>query len=710
MSSGSPEGVRERIARLRQEIERHNHRYYVLDDPLISDAEYDGLMRELRQLEAEHPEFDDDTSPTRRVGGAVATGFAPVVHEIAMLSLDNAFSSGELEAFDARVRKGLGQGAVDAGAVEYVVEPKIDGLGISLSYVRGRLDVGATRGDGAVGENITSNLRTVRSIPLSLPEGAPEQLTARGEVYMAKADFVRLNAERAEAGEAEFANPRNAAAGSLRQFDPSVTSRRRLGAFFYYVPRPEQLGVATHWDALQALKGLGFPVNGLIKKCRGIAEVIAAAEELAAARPGLPYEIDGMVVKVNDLELQSRLGFTSHSPRWAIALKYPAQQAVTRLLNIVVQVGRTGVLTPAAQFEPVVVGGVTVSRASLHNIDYIRAKDIRIGDKVTIQRAGDVIPEVVSVLVQERDGSEREFFMPERCPECDSEVVREEGEAATRCVNFACPARLREGLIHFASRDAMDIEGMGPSMVERLLDAGLVRDVADIYYLTAEQLMTLERVGERSAANLVAAIERSKSNKVHRLIFALGIRHVGENMAKILANEFGSIDALAAADQARLLEVPTVGQAIAESVADFFRTEQNRAALRRLAEAGVSMGSGAKAKAELEADGDGSGGAGDADGEGDADGGAEAAEFAGKTFVFTGTLSSLKRQRAEEIVESLGGKAGSSVTKSTDYLVAGADAGSKLARAGQLGIAVLSEQEFIKMLRRAGRNLTDGGE
>ncbi len=691
MRDDSAASAHELIAQLRQEIERHNYRYYVLDDPSISDADYDRLMRELRQLEAEHPEFEDDASPTRRVGGAVAEGFAPVVHEFAMLSLDNAFNPGELEAFDARVRKGLA-GAAGAGGSYvpgYVVEPKIDGLGISLSYVRGRLDVGATRGDGTVGENITANLRTVRSIPLSLAEDAPDQLTVRGEVFMPKADFARLNAERAEAGEAEFANPRNAAAGSLRQFDPTVTSRRRLGAFFYYVPQPTQLGVATHWDALQALKQLGFPVNGLIRKCRGIAEVIAAAEELAQARAGLPYEIDGMVVKLDDLELQARLGFTSHSPRWAIALKYPAQQAVTRLRDIVVQVGRTGVLTPTAQFEPVVVGGVTVSRASLHNIDYIRAKDIRIGDKVIIQRAGDVIPEVVNVLVEERDGTEREFVMPDRCPECGSDAVREEGEAATRCVNFACPARLREGLIHFASRDAMDIEGMGPAAVERLLGAGLVRDVADIYYLTAEQLMTLDRMGERSAAKLAAAVERSKSNPLHRLVFAMGIRHVGENMAKILAAEFGSMDALASADEGRLLEVPTVGPAIAESVADFFKTEQNRAALRRLAEAGVAMGMGAAVEGV---------------------GAPAAAEFAGKTFVFTGTLSKLKRDRAEKIVEGLGGKAGSGVTKKTDYLVAGAEAGSKLARARELGIAVRSEQEFIDMLARAGHNLTDGGE
>jgi len=544
MDRPSAESAYRRILELREEIARHDHRYYVLDDPTITDAEYDRLMQELRQLEEAYPQFHDDTSPTQRVGGAVAEGFSEVVHAIPMLSLDNAFSGEELEAFDARVRRATG-----ADVVEYVVEPKIDGLGISLTYVTGRLSVGATRGDGTVGENITANLRTVRAIPLRLREGAPPQLDVRGEVYMAKEDFVRLNQARAEAGEPVFANPRNAAAGSLRQLDPSVTAKRRLAAFFYYVPLPEQVEASTHWDALEALRALGFPVNPLIKRCMGIREAIEAARQLEERRPSLPYEIDGMVVKVNRLDLQARLGFTSRSPRWAVALKYPAQQGVTRIIDIVVQVGRTGVLTPTAQFEPVQVGGVTVSRASLHNIDYIRAKDIRIGDRVVIQRAGDVIPEVVRVIAEERDGTEREFVMPSVCPACNSEVVRPEGEAATRCVNFACPARLREGLVHFASRDAMNIDGLGPSMVERLVDAGLVRDVADIYYL--------------SAANLVAAIEASKSNPVYRLIFALGIRHVGENMAKLLAKEFLSIDRLAAAERDELLAVPTVGPACA---------------------------------------------------------------------------------------------------------------------------------------------------
>lgn len=684
MDRPSAESAYRRILELREEIARHDHRYDVLDDPTITDAEYDRLMQELRQLEEAYPQFHDDTSPTQRVGGAVAEGFSEVVHAIPMLSLDNAFSGEELEAFDARVRRATG-----ADVVEYVVEPKIDGLGISLTYVNGRLSVGATRGDGTVGENITANLRTVRAIPLRLREGAPPQLDVRGEVYMAKEDFVRLNQARAEAGEPVFANPRNAAAGSLRQLDPSVTAKRRLAAFFYYVPLPEQVEASTHWDALEALRALGFPVNPLIKRCMGIREAIEAARQLEERRPSLPYEIDGMVVKVNRLDLQARLGFTSRSPRWAVALKYPAQQGVTRIIDIVVQVGRTGVLTPTAQFEPVQVGGVTVSRASLHNIDYIRAKDIRIGDRVVIQRAGDVIPEVVRVIAEERDGTEREFVMPSVCPACNSEVVRPEGEAATRCVNFACPARLREGLVHFASRDAMNIDGLGPSMVERLVDAGLVRDVADIYYLTAEQLTTLERVGPRSAANLVAAIEASKSNPVYRLIFALGIRHVGENMAKLLAKEFLSIDRLAAAERDELLAVPTVGPAIADSVVEFFRNRQNLDALARLRQAGVRMADEPPVIGAVRA---------------------HESRFAGKTFVFTGALSKFKRSEAEAIVEELGGKASSSVSRNTDYVVAGADAGSKLARARELGVAVLTEAEFLDMLEQVGYHLPDGGE
>jgi len=676
----------QRVRELRELILYHNRRYYVLDDPEITDVEYDALMRELAALEEAHPELADPNSPSRRVGGEVAASFEPVVHEIPMLSLDNVFSEELLRAFDARVRRATG-----LPSVEYMAEPKIDGLAISLTYRDGRLSVGATRGDGERGENVTANLRTIRSIPLVLPEGAPEFLTVRGEVYMRKPDFVRLNEEREERGEPVFANPRNAAAGSLRQQDPRVTASRKLDAFFYYLPISEQLGASTHREALERMRSLGFRVNDKITLCRDIERVIAFIRDIAGMRESLPYEIDGAVVKVNRFDLQKGLGFTSRSPRWATAYKYPAQQAETTVRDIVVQVGRTGVLTPAAEFEPVDVGGVTVSRASLHNQDYVQAKDIRIGDRVIIQRAGDVIPEVVRVLTERRTGLEREFTMPTVCPECGSSVVREAGEAATRCVNLSCPARVREGLIHFASRDAMDIDGMGPSTVERLLAAGLVRNVADIYTLTQEQLEGLERMGEKSAANLAAAIERSKANPLYRVIFALGIRHVGENVAKLLAGHFRSMDALAHAAQADLLEVPTIGGAIAESAVEFFESEQNRAAIRRLAEAGVRMADEAPAGSEAP--------------------GVDESEFRGKSFVFTGALKRFTRQRAEETAQMLGGRTVSSVSRKTDYVVAGEDAGSKLARARELGVRVLSEQDFVDMLDRAGIGAAmQGGE
>ena len=675
-----------RVRELRELIRYHNRRYYVLDAPEITDAEYDALMRELIALEEAHPELADPNSPSRRVGGEVATSFEPVVHEIPMLSLDNVFSEELLRVFDARVRHATG-----LSSVEYVAEPKIDGLAISLTYQHGRLSVGATRGDGERGENVTANLRTIRSIPLILPDGAPESLTVRGEVYMRKPDFVRLNEEREERGESVFANPRNAAAGSLRQQDPRVTASRKLDAFFYYLPISEQLGAGTHWEALERMRNLGFRVNDKITLCRDIEQVIAFIREIAGMRESLPYEIDGAVVKVNRFDLQQDLGFTSRSPRWATAYKYPAQQAETTVRDIVIQVGRTGVLTPTAEFEPVDVGGVTVSRASLHNQDYVQAKDIRMGDRVIVQRAGDVIPEVVRVLTERRTGGEREFTMPTACPECGSDVVREAGEAATRCVNLSCPARIREGLIHFASRDAMDIDGMGPSTVERLLAAGLVRDVADIYTLTREQLEGLERMGEKSAANLATAIDKSKTNPLYRVIFALGIRHVGENVAKLLAGHFRSMDALSRATHADLLSVPTVGAAIAESVAAFFESEENRAAIRRLAEAGVRMADDAPARSATP--------------------GVDRSEFQGKSFVFTGALKRFTRQRAEETAELLGGRAASSVSRKTDYVVAGEDAGSKLTRARELGVRVLSEQDFVDMLDRAGIDAAmQGGE
>ena len=678
-----------RARELRELIRYHNHRYYVLDDPEVTDAEYDALLRELIALEEIHPELADPDSPSRRVGGEVATSFEPVVHEIPMLSLDNVFNEELLRAFDTRVRRAMG-----LGSVEYVAEPKIDGLAISLAYRDGRLFVGATRGDGERGENVTANLRTIRSIPLVLSPGAPESLTVRGEVYMRKPDFARLNQEREDRGEPVFANPRNAAAGSLRQQDPRVTASRKLDAFFYYLPRIGGGEIGTHWESLARLRALGFRVNDEITLCRDIDQAIEFIHRIAQRRESFPYEIDGVVVKVNRLDLQGALGFTSRSPRWATAYKYPAQQAETIVRDIVVQVGRTGVLTPTAELEPVEVSGVTVSRASLHNQDYVQAKDVRIGDRVVIQRAGDVIPEVVRVLPEKRTGSEREFAMPAACPECGSEVVREPGEAAVRCVNLSCPARIREGLIHFASRNAMNIDGLGPSTVERLLAAGMVRDVADIYSLTQDQLMELERMGEKSAANLVGAIEKSKSNSLYRVIFALGIRHVGENAARLLAGHFHSMEALACATHADLMSVPTVGGAIADGVVAFFESDGNRTTVGRLAEAGVRMAD--EAPVGLDALGVS---------------GVSRPEFEGKSFVFTGALKRFTRQRAEELARLLGGRIASSVSRKTDYVVAGEDAGSKLARARELGVRVLSERELVDMLGRAGVDARmQGGE
>ncbi|HOL51109.1 MAG TPA: NAD-dependent DNA ligase LigA [Bacillota bacterium] len=667
-----------RVDELRELIRHHNWRYYVLDDPEITDAEYDMLMRELIALEEAHPELADPDSPTQRVGGAVSAGFEPVVHAIPMLSLDNMFDEGSLRAFDARIKRATG-----LAKVEYVAEPKIDGLAISLTYENGRLAVGATRGDGERGEDVTHNLRTIRAVPLVLPKGAPDSVTVRGEVYMRKSEFERLNQERASRGEPMFANPRNAAAGSLRQLDPKVTASRKLDAFFYYLPEAERYGIETHWDALDFIRSLGFRVNPEIILCDGLGETLEFIHRLADLRPMLPYEIDGVVVKVNRLDLQRKLGFTSHSPRWASAYKYPAQQVQTRVRDIIVQVGRTGVLTPTAVFEPVDVGGVTVSRASLHNEDYVRAKDVRVGDAVIIQRAGDVIPEVVRVLVEERTGDEKEFEMPRVCPACGSEVLREAGEAATRCISLSCPAKIREGMIHFASKGAMDIEGLGPSTIDRLLDAKLVADVADIYGLRLDQLAGLDRMGEKSAANLVASIEQSKSNPLYRVIFALGIRHVGENVAKLLASHFHSMAALIAAERDDLLAIPTIGPAIADSVVSFFSSEMNLETVKKLAAAGVRMSDEPEEAKPA------------------------AVEFDGKSFVFTGTLASLTRQKAEEAVENLGGRVSSSVSRKTDYVVAGENAGSKLARARELGVAVLSEQDFAEMLERAGCRLGD---
>ncbi len=663
----------ERIRKLREEIEFHNYRYYVLDDPVVSDAEYDALMRELVELEAEHPELVTPDSPTQRVGAAPAEAFAPVVHRSPMMSLANVYSMEELRAFDARVRKALG-----GEPVEYVAELKIDGLAVSLVYEEGRFVRGATRGDGTTGEDVTHNLRTIRSIPMRLRLGPPVSIDVRGEVYMIRREFHKLNEERRASGEPLFANPRNAAAGSLRQLDPKVTAARPLDIFVYGAGYMSDMGGAaltTHLESLGLLKEAGFRINPNTRLCRTIDEVVDYCAHWGERRDTLDYEIDGVVVKVNSLAQQERLGATARSPRWAVAYKFPARQATTKVRDIIVQVGRTGTLTPVAVLDPVELAGSTVSRATLHNEDIIRAKDIRIGDTVVVEKGGDVIPEVVKMVTERRTGAEREFRMPAKCPECGADVVRLEGEAASRCVGgMACPAQVREGILHFASRDAMDIEGMGPSLVAQLLDAGLVKTAADIYDLKLDDIARLERMGKKSAENLLSAIERSKSHPLHRLVFALGIRHVGERSARDLAEHFGTMDRLAAATYDELTRVPDVGPKVAESVLAFFREPRNRESLRRLADAGVNMKETEKAAPSAES------------------------PLAGKTVVLTGTLERFTRKEAEEAVLARGGKVSSSVSRKTDYVVVGKDPGSKYDKARELGVTILDEHEFERLL------------
>ncbi len=656
-----------RIEELRKQLDEHNYFYYVLDKPKITDAEYDGLMRELTVLEREFPELITPESPTQRVGGQPAKGFDSVRHLAPMLSLSNAFSAHDLLDFDKRVKNGL------AGEQpEYVVELKIDGLAISLLYENGRFVRGATRGDGEVGEDITQNLRTIKSIPLRLRNDL-NLLEVRGEAYMPKKEFARVNEGREEAGEPVFANPRNAAAGSLRQLDPAVTASRSLDIFLYALGdvRGEDV-ITTHLAGLNFLKDMGFRVNPKIVKMADINEVIEYINGWTDKRHDLPYDIDGMVVKVNSLDHQLQLGFTSKSPRWAIAFKFPPEQAVTKVKRIYVRVGRTGVLTPTADLEPVKVAGSTISSATLHNEDIIREKDIRVGDTVVIHKAGDVIPEIVEVIREKRTGDEVEFFMPDHCPVCSGEVIKPEGEVATRCINKECPGRGREGLIHFVSRDAMDIEGLGPAVVDQLLSAGLVKDAADFYFLKAEDLIQLERMGKKSVENLLSAIEASKQKDLANLIFALGIRHVGARAGKILAAHFGSMDRLKAATVEELTEVPEIGPKMAESLVAYFKESANLNLIERLETAGVNMTQEVKQVGEQ--------------------------PLAGKVFVLTGALERYSRKDAQDIIEKLGGKVSSSVSKKTDYVLAGADPGSKLDKANALGVAVIDEQEFERLV------------
>ena len=665
---------------LRAEILHHNSRYYQFDAPEITDADYDRLLRELIDLETRYPELASPDSPTQRVGATPLDKFGAVAHLAPMLSLANAFSAEEIREFDRRCRRLLGSEA----AIRYVVEPKLDGLAVNLLYERGLFTLGATRGDGSVGEDITLNLRTIPAVPLAIPRPengaggkereappAPERIEVRGEVCMEKEAFRNLNRRRVEEGEAPFANPRNAAAGSLRQLDSRITAKRPLTIFCYAIGTAEGTPLRTHSEILKVLSAWGFRVNPLIETAADIEECISYYHRIDALREGLPYEIDGIVIKVDDLAFQERLGAVSRSPRWAVACKFPALRETTFVEDIVVQVGRTGVLTPVAVMRPVRVGGVTVSRATLHNQDEIDRKDIRIGDTVVVQRAGDVIPEVVEVVKDMRTGEERPFVMPETCPECNSRVTRSEGEAAHRCIGMACPAQLRERIAHFVSRGALDIEGLGEKMAAQLVAAGLIGDPADIFSLKKEILLGLERMAEKSVENLLAAIERAKRPPLDRLIFALGIRHVGEQTAKRLTDVFVSLEALAAAPADELQSVRDIGPEVAASIAGFFREPANLAVLKKLRLAGVNPRAAVRRKA---------------------------APLAGKTFVFTGTLSRMARGESKALVESLGGKVGNSVTRSTDYVVAGEAAGSKLEKAKQEGISILDEGAFLALI------------
>ena len=663
------EAAHQRISELRKTIEYHSARYYQQDAPEISDAEYDRLMKELQNLEACYPDDELASSPTQRVGAAPLSKFAPFTHPQPMLSLANAFGAGEIRDFDSRIRR-----LAKVERVDYVAEPKLDGLAVNLIYENGQFRRGATRGDGAVGEDVSQNLKTIASLPLKMKTCAshtiPEFIEVRGEVYMEKEPFEKLNRRRVEEGEAPFANPRNAAAGSLRQLDPKITARRPLNIFLYGVGSAGNAAFGSHWEIIQTLAAWGFPVNPLIRQASDIDACIAYFEHIASIRSSLPYDIDGVVLKVNRLELQALLGSVSRSPRWALACKFPAEQAATVIQDIIVQVGRTGTLTPVAVMEPVNVGGVLVSRATLHNEDEILKKDIRVGDAVLIQRAGDVIPEVVSVILSKRTGREKEFRMPRACPECGSEIVRQAGEAAHRCVNLSCPAQLKEHIRHFASRGAMDIEGLGEKLSAQLFDAKLINDPADLYFLTKEQLLGLDRQAEKSAENLLDAIERSRTPALDKFIFALGIRHVGERTAKLLAHHFGSLEALMSAGREELTAIHEIGPEIAQSILEFFAEAKNRIVLEKFQRAGLSPQAPVPpAQTGLQ----------------------------GKSFVFTGSLESMGRNEAKAVVESLGGVVHSSVTGKTSYVVAGSDPGSKLEKARKQNIPVINEEEFLTM-------------
>ncbi|MGM0899087.1 MAG: NAD-dependent DNA ligase LigA [Bacillota bacterium] len=659
----------ERVTELNELLRNYGHAYYVLDKPSVPDAVYDQLLNELIELENLYPDLIFPDSPTQRVGGTPLSNFEKVRHERPMLSLSNVFNEEDLRDFDKRVRGGAGD------SVEYVCELKIDGLAVSLHYENGKFVRGLTRGDGRVGEDITVNLRTVRSIPLKLKE--PVSIEVRGEVFMPKKSFHALNEQRVERGEELFANPRNAAAGSLRQLDSKIAAKRNLDVFIYGIGGDgETYGLNDHDESLQYLTNLGFKTNGERKVCRSVEDVLAYIEQWTNERSQLSYEIDGIVIKVNRFLHQQDLGFTAKSPKWATAYKFPAEEVMTKVRDIELSIGRTGVVTPTAILEPVSVAGTTVQRASLHNEDLIRERDIRINDKVIIRKAGDIIPEVVKALIEMRSGDEQPFEMPTECPACGSELVRIEGEVALRCVNPKCPAQIVEGMIHFVSRNAMNIDGLGEKVIEQLYREGLIQDISDLYALTKEQLMELERMGDKSATNLIEAIEASKSNSMERLLFGLGIRHVGERGARILSEHFGSMDQLMQANLEELIAIHEIGDKMADAVVTYFEKEEVAALVERLRERGVNLSyTGTIVRVEE---------------------GANA--FAGKKIVLTGKLENMTRQEAGARIEALGGKLTGSVSKKTDLLIAGEEAGSKLDKAQDLGVEVWNEERLLMEL------------
>jgi DNA ligase (NAD+) len=671
-NSDNHNNIIKKIEELREKIRYHNYRYYVLDDPTVADAEYDQLMRDLIELEEKYPQYITPSSPTQRVGIEPVSGFTTVKHIAPMLSLANAFSSEELRAFDQRIKK-----LIPEEKLEYVVELKIDGLAVTLVYENGIFIRGATRGDGTTGEEITSNLRTVKAIPLKLfGENIPPRIEVYGEVYMKKSDFKKLNEERMKNGGSSFANPRNAAAGSVRQLDPRITAQRHLDTFIYRATFPEGHKFNSHMEVLNYLKKIGFKINPHIKICQDVEEVINYCLQWIEKKEELDYEIDGMVIKVNSLNMREELGSTTRSPRWAIANKFPAQQTTTKVRDIIVQVGRTGALTPVAILDPVRISGSVVQRATLHNEDEIKRKDVRIGDTVLIQKAGEVIPEVVKVIKEKRTGKEREFVMPNQCPVCGARVFRPEGEVVSRCNSLICPAQIKERIRHFASRNAMDIEGLGPAIIDQLVEKGLIKDISDLYFLKRDDLISIERMAEKSADNLLDAIEKSKKKTLANLIYGLGIRYVGVHTAEVITSYYPTLYKFKKAKLEELIEINEIGPKIAESIILFFKEKENLAIIERLRSAGLSF-SQEEGKMKKEK---------------------TAQILAGKQFVLTGTLKDFTRTKAKEIISELGGRVTGSVSKKTNYVVAGEDPGSKYQKAQKIGVPIINEEEFKKLL------------